>query len=226
MISTLSWNIVTVTGLLGAAMTETPVPTFTPLPTFPPLPTDMLVPPILSVATPTPPVAQPIGPGSIDSTTLVLVIVGIGLLLLILIIVAFARRAARRRRQLQATQPVPIVAPAIQTPLLEFTAASGKIISFQLNKPLLTLGRASDNDIVVPDSVPNADTVSNHHAQIRREQEELVVVDLGSRNGLMVAGWHTNQNVLQDGDRIGFGSAEAIFRVPTPDGPQGQRSAA
>ncbi|HEY4720504.1 MAG TPA: FHA domain-containing protein, partial [Anaerolineae bacterium] len=129
------------------------------------------------------------------------------------------------RRHLQATQPVPIVAPATQAPVLEFTDASGKIVGFELNKPLLTLGRADDNDIVVPDSVPDADTVSNHHAQIRREQEELVVVDLGSRNGLTVDGRHTNQNVLQDGDRIGFGSVEAVFRVALPGGSQGQRSA-
>jgi len=60
------------------------------------------------------------------------------------------------------------------------------------------------------------------HAELRPGE---VVVDLGSRNGLTVDGRHTNQNVLQDGDRIGFGSVEAVFRVALPGGSQGQRSA-
>jgi pSer/pThr/pTyr-binding forkhead associated (FHA) protein len=76
----------------------------------------------------------------------------------------------------------------------------------------MTLGRAADNDLVVPDSIPEADTVSQHHAQFRRDQDDYIVRDLNSQNGLTVNQRHTNHNVLQDGDQLGFGAAQATFR--------------
>jgi pSer/pThr/pTyr-binding forkhead associated (FHA) protein len=87
-------------------------------------------------------------------------------------------------------------------------------VMFKLDKPALTVGRAPDNDIVIPDSIPNADTVSKHHARLRRDQEDYIVRDLGSKNGLTVNGRQTVENLLQDGDQLGFGTAEAIFHRP------------
>ena len=89
------------------------------------------------------------------------------------------------------------------------------MLRFALDKPALTLGRSDDNDLIVPDGVPEAATVSQHHAHFRRDQDDLIVRDLNSRNGLTVNGRHTNHNVLQDGDRLAFGAAEAIFRKPS-----------
>jgi pSer/pThr/pTyr-binding forkhead associated (FHA) protein len=74
------------------------------------------------------------------------------------------------------------------------------------------LGRADDNDLVVPGTLPNADTVSQHHAQFRRDQADYIVRDLGTPNGLTLNGRHTNHNLLQDGDRVSFGAVEAVFR--------------
>jgi pSer/pThr/pTyr-binding forkhead associated (FHA) protein len=137
------------------------------------------------------------------------------LLLIIIIVIVMQRRARHRQaRHVQPTEPVKPIAPPVTAATLEFADASGSVVRLALNKPALTLGRSADNDLIVPDSIPNVDTVSHHHAQIRRDQDDYIVRDLDSHNGLTVNGRHTNQNLLQDGDRVGFGSAEAIFRKP------------
>jgi pSer/pThr/pTyr-binding forkhead associated (FHA) protein len=94
---------------------------------------------------------------------------------------------------------------------LEFSAESGAQADFVLDKPTLTIGRAPDNDIVLAAPILNADSVSLHHARLRRDQDGYIVRDLGSRNGLAVNGRQTLENLLQDGDRLQFGEAEAIF---------------
>ncbi len=125
-------------------------------------------------------------------------------------------RQAMADRAAQPTEPVkPIAPPPPPTAALEFKDTAGSVVRFALITPSLTLGRSGDNDLIVPDSVPEADTVSQHHAQFRRDQDDYVVRDLNSQNGLTVNGRHTNHNVLQDGDRIAFGAAEAIFRKPS-----------
>ncbi len=112
------------------------------------------------------------------------------------------------------TTPTPIVVPPPPLPVavsLDFVAESDQHISFTLDKPTLTIGRASDNDIVVTSPIRNADTVSQHHARLRRDQDGYVVRNIGSKNGLAVNGRQTLENLLQDGDRLQFGEAEAIF---------------
>lgn len=116
-----------------------------------------------------------------------------------------------------ATSAAPIVVPpppAAAAMSLEFVAESDQRLSVTLDKPTLTIGRASDNDIVITTPILNADTVSQHHARLRRDQEGYVVRDLGSKNGLAVNGRYTIENLLQDGDRLQFGEAEAIFHQP------------
>ena len=82
-----------------------------------------------------------------------------------------------------------------------------------LDKPVLTIGRAPDNDIVLAAPILNADSVSQHHARLRRDQDVYIVRDLGSRNGLAVNGRQTIENQLQDGDRLQLGEAEAVFHL-------------
>jgi DNA-binding response OmpR family regulator len=67
-----------------------------------------------------------------------------------------------------------------------------------LAKPETTIGRWEDNDIVVDDR-----WVSRTHARIRREGDQYVVVDLGSKNGTFVNGQRIVGPVaLSDGDEI------------------------
>lgn len=190
----------------------TPPPTFTPQPTFTPLPPTM-TPTLLS------PVAAPV---NVPPPTLFdpILIIGGGLIALAVLSLFWLRQRRSRRavadRAAQPTEPVkPIAPPPPPTAALEFKDTTGSVVRFALLTPSLTLGRSGDNDLIVPDSVPEADTVSQHHAQFRRDQDDYVVRDLNSQNGLTVNGRHTNHNVLQDGDRIAFGAAEAIFRKPS-----------
>ncbi len=67
-----------------------------------------------------------------------------------------------------------------------------------LDKPLVTIGRWSDNDVVVDDR-----WVSRYHAQIRREGDQYVLEDRGSKNGTVVNGRRIVRPVpLQDGDEV------------------------
>jgi DNA-binding response OmpR family regulator len=67
-----------------------------------------------------------------------------------------------------------------------------------LDKPVMSLGRAEDNDVVADDR-----WVSRYHAQIRREEGRYLVVDLGSKNGTTVNGRRiTGPAVLADGDQV------------------------
>ena len=202
---------------VSVTLTSTPTPAYTPPPTFTPQPTFTPLPPMTPTLTALPPVAAPVNPPlpfSLDPVTLI----GLGLLglILLLLLIWALRRRSRRAAAQRATQPTapvtPIAPPPAPTASLEFTDTTGNIVRFVLNTPSMTLGRAADNDLVVPDSVPEADTVSQHHAQFRRDQADYIVRDLNSQNGLTVNQRHTNHNVLQDGDQLAFGAAQATFR--------------
>lgn len=166
-----------------------------------------------------------------DPNGTTLIIGGLALLAVALVVIVLFRRMRRRSRVKAPVQPAPPPSPieptAAPVPLppplpaeitLEFTADTGQPVIFKLDKPALTVGRGPDSDIVIPASIPNADTVSKHHARLRRDQDDYIVRDLGSRNGLTVNGRQTLENLLQDGDRLGFGTAEAIFHRPISSG--------
>jgi DNA-binding response OmpR family regulator len=70
--------------------------------------------------------------------------------------------------------------------------------TWTLDKPVTSIGRWEDNDIVIPDR-----WVSRHHAHIRREGTRYVVEDLGSKNGLFVNGKRVITPVaLENGDHV------------------------
>ncbi|NOZ29025.1 MAG: FHA domain-containing protein [Chloroflexi bacterium] len=67
-----------------------------------------------------------------------------------------------------------------------------------LDKQSLTIGRADDCDIVLPDRV-----VSRHHARVYWIDGDYYVEDLGSKNGTYVNGKEvTEAQQLEDGDEI------------------------
>jgi hypothetical protein len=68
------------------------------------------------------------------------------------------------------------------------------------------IGRSKDCDIQVSD--PN---VSRRHAEVRREGESYVLVDLDSTNGVEVDGRRVKRLDLHDGSRFTIGSTEAVF---------------
>ena len=84
--------------------------------------------------------------------------------------------------------------------------APGKV--FELTKDRLSLGRLPDSDIPLTD--PGA---SRRHAEIRRENGEWVIADMGSTNGTMVNEHAVGERALHDGDRITIGRTVLEFRA-------------
>lgn len=75
-----------------------------------------------------------------------------------------------------------------------------------LNQPVITIGRRTDNDIVL--SLPD---VSRQHAQIRWRFGRFVIYDLGSRAGTKLNGRRIQESVLQPGDVLSLSTATLIY---------------
>ena len=74
----------------------------------------------------------------------------------------------------------------------------GKVIGIrQLDKPVLTIGRLSDNDVQVP-----SQRVSRLHAKMRWENGAWVIEDAESLNGITFQGNRVDRHVLFNGDQI------------------------
>ena len=86
--------------------------------------------------------------------------------------------------------------------------------SFDLNKPIVTLGREVGNDIVLEDP-----QVSRHHARLTLATGGYVIEDLGSTNGTAVNGQRISApHVLKPGSTIAFGDQIALdFEAVTLD---------
>jgi pSer/pThr/pTyr-binding forkhead associated (FHA) protein len=84
-----------------------------------------------------------------------------------------------------------------------------------LGKPVVTIGRALDNDVVIDDP-----RVSRHHAQLRLRQGRYVLYDTGSSGGTLVNDRPVSEVVLNAGDVISLAGAQIIFGEDTPTPPQ------
>ncbi len=80
-----------------------------------------------------------------------------------------------------------------------------------LVKPVVTLGRALDNDVVLDDP-----RVSRHHAQLRVRQGRYVLYDTGSSGGTFANQQPVSEVVLNAGDVISLAGAQIIFGEDTP----------
>jgi pSer/pThr/pTyr-binding forkhead associated (FHA) protein len=76
----------------------------------------------------------------------------------------------------------------------------------ELARPLITVGRQLDNDIVL-----DAPSVSRHHAQLRWRYGRFVIYDLGSQQGTWVNGQMVTEHVLQAGDVIWLSTVAMIY---------------
>ncbi|MGH9165201.1 MAG: FhaA domain-containing protein [Acidimicrobiales bacterium] len=72
----------------------------------------------------------------------------------------------------------------------------------------LVIGRLAGCDVALRD-----EGVSRRHAEIRRQGNDIVVVDLGSMNGTKVNGAGVRQRQLTDGDEITVGSSRLRFEA-------------
>ncbi len=84
-----------------------------------------------------------------------------------------------------------------------------------LTKPVVTIGRALDNDVVIDDP-----RVSRHHAQLRIRQSHYVLYDTGSSGGTFVNNQPVSEMTLAAGDVISLAGTQIIFGEDTPTPPQ------
>lgn len=88
---------------------------------------------------------------------------------------------------------------------LRVIASDGRETLCEFDGTSLTVGRAADNDLVLPDG-----RVSRHHARLSGRRGTLVYSDLGSTNGSRVNGVAVSELVLGEGDRIEIGDTVLI----------------
>lgn len=111
------------------------------------------------------------------------------------------RRPAPKANRTEVFQPLQQAESALR---LRIVAGPGKGQEVSLDKDSLSVGRATDNDLVI-----GAADVSRHHARLERHRDHWQVIDLNSTNGTKVNGNRVHQQSIDVGDRIEFGSAAA-----------------
>jgi hypothetical protein len=79
--------------------------------------------------------------------------------------------------------------------------------SLLLDRPVLTIGRATDNALVL-----TGDGVSQHHAELRQVGARYMVKDLGSKNGTFVNDQRMPEKVLAAGDIVAVGATKMFFQ--------------
>ncbi len=75
----------------------------------------------------------------------------------------------------------------------------------------LVIGRSRECDLRVADG-----NASRRHAEVVRDGDAYVVVDLGSTNGTELNGRRITREVLSDGDRITIGATDLVFGRSLP----------
>ncbi|GMW02287.1 MAG: hypothetical protein AMXMBFR84_34230 [Candidatus Hydrogenedentota bacterium] len=90
--------------------------------------------------------------------------------------------------------------------VLDLHKEGSSISTFPVGTDGLVIGRASECDIVLPDSM-----VSRRHARVWLEGESLKVEDLGSRNGIIVNGERVVRLKVDEGDEVTVGTH--TFRI-------------
>lgn len=79
--------------------------------------------------------------------------------------------------------------------------------TYELQTPMTLLGRGTDCDLRLVDP-----GVSRHHAELRVEDGQVVLVDLGSTNGTFVNGQPVRRIALSDGTNVTLGRTTLVFR--------------
>jgi hypothetical protein len=79
--------------------------------------------------------------------------------------------------------------------------------TYDLAAPITILGRGTDCDLRLVDP-----GVSRHHAELRVEGGEVVLVDLESTNGTFVNGQPIRRITLTDGTQVTLGRTTLVFR--------------
>jgi FhaA, N-terminal domain/FHA domain len=94
--------------------------------------------------------------------------------------------------------------------------AGGDQHTYELQTPVTLLGRGTDCDLRLVDP-----GVSRHHAELRVENGQVVLVDLSSTNGTFVNSQPVRRVALTDGTHVSLGRTTLVFRQDSLDEAQG-----
>jgi hypothetical protein len=113
---------------------------------------------------------------------------------------------------LDPTRTMIFEVPTVDAPLvvLREVAPDGSQRQLTLDGGPVTIGRATDNNLVLRDS-----RVSRYHGRLAPRQGALVYRDLGSTNGSRVNGVEIDEVVLGAGDRIELGDTVLVVESVT-----------
>jgi hypothetical protein len=91
-------------------------------------------------------------------------------------------------------------------PKIRITTTDGSTLEFELEAERYRLGRAQDNDLVVPDG-----SVSSYHGEIFVTPTGIDFHDLGSTNGTHVNGQRVEKASLSHGEEFRIGSCPTVY---------------
>jgi pSer/pThr/pTyr-binding forkhead associated (FHA) protein len=98
------------------------------------------------------------------------------------------------------------IMPVAQRAYLEITGSEEKDGIFELGETEVVIGRSTECDIQL--AVRN---VSRKHAHVLFQNEEYLIEDLGSKNGVFVNGIKVAKCVLRSNDQIEIGGVKLVF---------------
>ena len=105
-----------------------------------------------------------------------------------------------------AAQPIESIVPDTTVPRLAIHL-EGRIWEVPIRTGTLRIGRASDNDLVLPH-----EKISRHHALLARRGERFVLADTQSSNGTFVDGERIVERELRGAEDIRIGGARLTFK--------------
>jgi hypothetical protein len=80
--------------------------------------------------------------------------------------------------------------------------------TYPLRSATTRIGRGADSDLRIDDP-----GISRHHAEIRQQGGDVVIVDTGSTNGIVIDNQRVEQARLVDGVRIQLGNTTVVFHA-------------
>jgi hypothetical protein len=119
-----------------------------------------------------------------------------------------ADRPTKETHDPTATMVYTVPKPTTPRAELRVTDPDGRSRTVVVGPGGLTIGRATDNDLVASDG-----GVSRHHGRIVGRRGTLVYSDLGSTNGSRVNGVLVTEVVLGVGDRLEVGDTTVVVEV-------------